>query len=115
MASYAQAYNAPPNVPPPALNGGLYTGEPFAKDAPWANVPVVPDTAYLIHYNLRSANPPTEALYQYPGYTRPGNNTLNMIGVVPSKGPYNMRFIEHVPGVTDCACSKCKFSKYSYL
>jgi len=68
----------------PKLNGGLYTGEPFQKDAPWANVPVVPDADYMTHYNLRSANPPLEALTQYPGGTRPGNNNQVMPGVEKS-------------------------------
>lgn len=63
-------------VPPPkpSLNGGLYTGQPFQKDAPWANIPVIPDVDYMTNVNLRSANPPPRALYQYPGNTRPGNN-----------------------------------------
>ena len=75
-------------VPPPPLklNGGLYTGEPFAKGAPWANVPVVADIDYMIHYNLRSANPPIEALFQYPGTVRPGNNSQNMSGIAKPEG-----------------------------
>lgn len=70
-------------VPPPQpkLNGGLYTGEPFAEGAPWANVPVVADIDYMIHHNLRSANPPIEALFQYPGTVRPGNNFQAMSGL----------------------------------
>lgn len=70
------------------LNGGLYTGEPFKKDAPWATVPVIPDADYMTHYNLRSANPPPEALTQYPGGTRPGNNFQTMPGVIKSSGMY---------------------------
>ena len=69
----------PYNVPPPALNGGLYTGEPFK--GPWANVPVTPDVDYLTHVNLKSAHPPSEALKHYPGGPRPGNNVQNMPGV----------------------------------
>lgn len=68
-------------IPPPSLNGGLYTGEPFKKNAPWANVPVIPTVGYMIHYNLRSANPPPGAIYQYPGNIRPGNNHEEMPGV----------------------------------
>jgi hypothetical protein len=67
------------SIPPPALNGGLYTGEPFK--GPWGNVPVVPDTDYMINVNLRSARPPPEALTQYPGGPRPGNNVQKMPGV----------------------------------
>ena len=62
-------------IPPSPLNGGLYTGEPFARDAPWRNFPVVPCTAYLNHYNLRSAQPPIQAIYQTGAYVRPGNNS----------------------------------------
>jgi hypothetical protein len=71
----------PVDVPPPVLNGGLYTGEPFAKDAPWANVPIIPDAGYMTNVALRSANPPLAALTQYPGNNRPGNNTQSMPGV----------------------------------
>ncbi len=77
MSTYTY-YERPP---PQALNGGLYTGEPFLKNAPWANIPVIPDADYMIHYNLRSANPPPGALTQYPGMTRPGNNFQAMPGV----------------------------------
>lgn len=69
------------NIPPRKLNGGLYTGEPFAPGAPWANVPVIPDAGYMTYVNLRSANPPAAALTQYPGGQRPGNNTQVMPGV----------------------------------
>lgn len=79
FSPYQYSEYVPP--PKPKLNGGLYTGEPFAKDAPWANVPVIADIDYMIHYNLRSANPPIEALYQYPGTVRPGNNSQNMTGI----------------------------------
>lgn len=68
----------PPFVPPPAptLNGGLYTGEPFARGAPWGNVPVTPDSGYMMFVALRSANPPPGAEFHVPGGgLRPGNNT----------------------------------------
>lgn len=71
--------NRPHNIPPPAPNGGLYTGTPFA--GPWGNVPVIPDVDYMTHINLRSANPPKEALMQYPGTVRLGNNHQTMPGV----------------------------------
>lgn len=81
--------------PPPTLNGGLYTGEPFAKGAPWGNVPVVPDAGYLIHHNLRSANPPPGALYQYPGSIRPGNSSHEMYGIMKLEDrPYNLYCID---------------------
>lgn len=71
--------------PKPVLNGGLYTGKPFADNAPWANVPVIPDVSYMIHKNLKSAHPPPGAEFQYPGGNRPGNNTQIMPGVQQSK------------------------------
>ena len=111
--------NPTPNIPARELNGGLYTGEPFQRDAPWANVPVIPDAAYMTHFNLKSANPPTEALYQYPGSTRPGNNTLVMYGVEKSKGPYNLDLIgnaNEIGNKPSCQCYKCDMAgKYSYI
>lgn len=77
-----------PYVPPPprALNGGLYTGEPFIPGAPWANVPVIPDADFMTNVNLRSANPPPQALYQYPGNVRPGNNFQANTGLQKYQG-----------------------------
>jgi hypothetical protein len=61
--------------PAPSLNGGLYTGEPFRKGAPWANVPVIPDAGVIAFTNL-PASSPYEARYMLPGGgLRPGNNT----------------------------------------
>lgn len=71
------------------FNGGLYTGEPFKEGAPYANVPVVHDAGYMIHYNLRSGNPPPGAIEQYPGSIRPGNNYQKMIGVSQKQGVYS--------------------------
>lgn len=62
-------------VPPRSVNGGLYTGEPFHTNAPWGNVPVVPE-ADTYTQNLASANPPPDGMF-IPSYTRPGNNTVN--------------------------------------
>lgn len=84
----SQSTFVPP--PPPSLNGGLYTGEPFAENAPYANFPAIPDTGYLIHYNLRSANPPPDAITQYPGTNRPGNNYQKMPGVTKQSEIYNL-------------------------
>lgn len=58
----------------PTLNGGLYTGEPFAADAPWRNFPSRPDAVHMIQTNLKSANPPPCATTMIPGGWRPGNN-----------------------------------------
>lgn len=68
-------WKGPVPVPERAVNGGLYTGESFHKNAPWANVPVEPDAVALAH-NLRSANPPPRAAEMLPSYSRPGNNLV---------------------------------------
>jgi len=102
-------------IPGPSLNGGLYTGESFPCKAPWANVPVTPDASYMIHENLRSANPPPGAIYQYPSGNRPGNNTAIMPGVEKSKGPYNLLVVKDQEQSAVCNCYKCSFNKYHYL
>jgi hypothetical protein len=66
-------------IPAPLPNGGLFMG-PQAT-GPWANIPVVPSDANLIHFNLRSAMPPPGATQQYVGTDRLGNNYAPMIGV----------------------------------
>lgn len=106
------------NIPPRALNGGLYTGEPFRENAPHGNLPALPDAGYLIHYNLRSANPPDAALYQYPGGERIGNNTAIMPGISMEQGKlYNMACRLPSSTATDppCQCRKCTLTKYAYL
>lgn len=88
-------------IPPPVLNGGLYVGQPFVKDAPWATVPVRPTSAYMTNVNLRSANPPVEALFQMQAGFRPGNNTdTQMPGLVAFTGDKNF-------GPFDFACIPC--------
>lgn len=86
------AYDSSKPIPPPMpkLNGGLYTGEPFAKDAPYANVPVLADAGYMTHYNLASALPPPDATLQYPGGPRPGNNFQPMPSIEKAPGPYGL-------------------------
>ena len=83
-------------VPPPkpSPNGGLYTGPEPPTNAPWASISVTPDVDYMINQNLRSANPPPGAIYQYPGNIRPGNNFQPFTGLTPyigrpGTGPYN--------------------------
>lgn len=107
-------------VPPPprALNGGLFTGEPFAPGAPWANVPVVPDVDYMTNINLQSANPPARALYQYPGNTRPGNNWQRNTGLQPYQGPDGFE-LPYNFSCTSCQTLKpttpCKCQSVSYI
>ena len=62
-------------IPEPSLNGGWFTGEPFHKGAEYGNVYVVPSSAYWNSENLKSANPPPQALSQIQNGYRPGNNT----------------------------------------
>lgn len=105
------------NIKPPRPNGGLFTGETFHEGAPYANIPVVPDSGYLIHYNLRSANPPKEALYQYPSTLRPGNNTPIQPGVGEfAQGKYDLYCISpYDKDQIKCSCCKCRSRKYCYL
>lgn len=107
-------------VPPPprALNGGLFTGEKFIEGAPWANVPVIPDVDYMTNINLRSANPPAQALFQYPGNTRPGNNYQRNTGLEVYKGtdgfnlPYNFSCVSCKTinlRSKECKCQRASF------
>jgi hypothetical protein len=120
-APYKNSYTKESNfgIPERSLNGGLYTGEPFKDGAAYANVPAIPDAGYLIHYNLRSADPPSDALYQYPGTDRPGNNTALFPGVQQWKqGKYGLACVDKVVNVAhvrDCDCQSCTMSKYAYL
>ena len=92
-------------VPPPSLNGGLFTGEPFKPDAPWGTVPVRPTSAYMNNVTLRSANPPLPALFQMQAGFRPGNNSDDMMpGLTLFKGADNY-------GPFNFACVPC-FAKH---
>lgn len=62
-------------IPPRKVNGGLYTGTPALPNAPWGNIPVVPEAHIYITENLKSANPPPRAMDTIPGGgTRMGNS-----------------------------------------
>lgn len=117
FAPYQSSQNL--NIPPRELNGGLYTGEPFRPNAAYANFPAIPDAGYLIHYNLRSANPPPQALFQYPTNDRIGNNTAIMPGISKETGKLYNIACRNVDANTfleeSCKCRKCSFSKYAYL
>ena len=82
-------------APKPRLNGGWFTGEKFAKDAEYGTVNVIPDVDYMMYENLKSARGPDEARFHYPGYTRPGNNSQEMPGVVKYSNKHNMKCISN--------------------
>jgi hypothetical protein len=114
--AFSYVPSTPIEIPGPKLNGGLYTGEPFLPGAPWANVPVVPETGYMIHTNLRSANPPHQALTQYPGNNRPGNNHQNMPGVQIAANRYGIMCNKPVYDFKMAeSYNKTRFNKYYYL
>ncbi len=75
------------DVPPPSLNGGLYTGSPFESGAPWGNVAIVPE-ADTYTQNLQSANPPPGGMF-IPSHTRLGNNTVNQFTHQPYGNNFN--------------------------
>ena len=93
VAPEKRDFNSNTAIPESAPNGGLYRGPQSTE--PWANIPITPSGTNLIHYNLRSANPPPGATEQYVGTDRLGNNYVPMIGVnwynpEQSKGLYRM-------------------------
>ena len=79
VAPEKRDFDANTSIPDSLPNGGLFGGPQSTE--PWANIPVIPSCTNLIHYNLRSANPPPGATEQYVGTDRLGNNYLPMIGV----------------------------------
>jgi len=78
---------------PPALNGGLYSGEPF--NGAHGNVPVPADGEYMTTQNLKSANGPIESLFHYPGYTRPGNNKQELPGTKQYSNIHSFRCLSN--------------------
>jgi hypothetical protein len=80
-------------APEPKLNGGLYSGEAF--NGKHGNVKVLADGEYMTTKNLKSANPPTEGLYHYPGYTRPGNNKQELPGTKQYSNIHSFRCLSN--------------------
>lgn len=78
MPTYAQA-PGPTRPPSRALNGGLYTGAPFSTGAPWANVPLEPDSNVYIQKG--SAESPPGARGQTMS-SRPGSTTARAVDTV---------------------------------
>ncbi len=100
-------------VPKPSLNGGLYMGETFYKDAPWANIHIDPDSTVYINENLKRGNePPYLAVWQYPP-TRKGNSYSEWKGLKKYEGtrtnygPYNIYCPPSCPPRPDnCICDE---------
>jgi hypothetical protein len=121
---YVNSQGSRSPVPKRALNGGLYTGEPFAKDAQYANIPVLPFSAYWANENLKSVtNAPQQAFFQMQAGFRPGNNSdPNIPGIeyiggdFKTFGPINgycVPAICEIKGykndlVPSCRSTKCK-------
>lgn len=93
--------------PKPSLNGGLYTGEEFKKNASYRNFPNEPDSVYLNTYALKSANPPPGVEFQFPDTFRPGNNLPNtqLIGLSVFDNKHSI-VCTHTPLFKNCSCSK---------
>jgi hypothetical protein len=117
MATNNQQYEVNPWSPvlPPSVNGGLYTGEPFMKDAPWANVKVKPTWAYMTNINLRSSiMAPPAAFFQMPVNIRPGNNSDDRIeGILDfigdeNFGPFNFKCIKCIKKAKEDEDTSCK-------
>jgi hypothetical protein len=103
--------------PPPSLNGGLYTGEPFQANAPWANVPATPDAVSLMMHTLQSANPPPGARYHVPGATRPGNNLLDTPNLQFISPAHSAICVATCPSPNEVARANketARFAKYAY-
>lgn len=76
----------------PKLNGGLYTGEEFKKEAPWANIYIKPTTAFINTQAIEYGNtPPPGAKYHFPSYYRPGNNDDELINEYHCIPKYNCK------------------------
>ena len=82
-------------IPGPSYNGAVTIGEPCV--GPHCSIPVTPTSGYYTYYNLRSANPPSGAIYHSPSTYRLGNssdrnNALSAFtnGVGSNYGPFNI-------------------------
>lgn len=71
-----------------------------------------PTIDHLINVVLRSACPPPDAIFQYPGFTRPGNNYQSMPGVYQDVHGNWGHNTQHVPLYP---CDAHRFYGYKYL
>lgn len=93
-----RAQDANTSMPPPPVNGGLFSGP--QSNAPYMPQSVPHTTTYYVQHLLRSANPPPGATEQYIGDNRLGNNYVPMPGVNwynsaydRNKGPFTIKVI----------------------
>jgi hypothetical protein len=95
--SYIEDATTPVPAPPPIVNGGLYTGEPFQHGAPWGNLYVRPDADT---YTQNIKNAPAIAM-MIPSNERPGNNHVAHF-IHQSAGPnqnFQCGMLEATPSV----------------
>ena len=104
----------PAQIPPPDVNGGLYTGEKFKGE--WGNFPATPDVVYMMRYNLLSSKPPPGATCHYPGTLRPGNNNPQYPDVKRING-FNLLCGTCCapPDTTNIPTCFQNYTKYAYL
>lgn len=101
-----RASNPFESIPRPLPNGGLFSGPEPTPGSGYEAIYVPASSSYYINQNLRSANPPPGAVYQYISFTRPGNNLGSQPGVYwlndgqnryPADNRYMIRFIKNQP------------------
>tara|TARA_Y100000991_G_C21946479_1_gene337679 strand:- start:475 stop:897 length:423 start_codon:yes stop_codon:yes gene_type:complete len=101
--TYGRTLNVPKELPAgilpgPSYNGGVTIGEKCS--GAHCSIPVTPTSGYMVYNNLRSANPPKEALYHYPSTYRLGNNSdinpniAKYTGTRLNPGPFNIEVRE---------------------
>lgn len=80
-------------IPPNSFNGAITIGEKC--DGGWCAIPTPPLQSYLMSENLKSADPPAEAMNVYPSLPRLGNNpteyspnTESYTGTALNYGPF---------------------------
>jgi hypothetical protein len=98
-----RASNPNEALPKPWPNGGLFSGPEPTPGCGYEAIYVPANSAYYINQNLRSANPPPGAIYQYVSFTREGNNLGSQPGVYwlndgnnkyPADNRYMIRFVK---------------------
>lgn len=83
-------------IPPRRVNGGLYTGQPALLNAPWGNIPIIPE-AHIYVEQLKHADPtpPPRATDTIPGG---GTRIGNSVQTFPNHTPHSsMHHLQYVP------------------